>query len=227
MIKNNIYSKCIFIACLGLVSGCLKTRNDVKEAEESKLLQTQVVSMQKANADYVSRVEETLENFRALSGRVEVLENKAEKSEGADSEKQVGNTKAIIELNDRVKLLQESVSKLTEENQALQTEVANLKSKTVKNEVPSGVAGDNHAGIFSTAEDLFKQKKWKEAILQYDEYKKKSPKGKAIPEAIYKTGVCFQELGMKDEAKVFYQEVIAKFQKSEYARKAQIRLKSI
>jgi TolA-binding protein len=64
-------------------------------------------------------------------------------------------------------------------------------------------------------------------MLQYDEYKKKAPKGKSIPEAIYKTGVCFQELGMKDEAKVFYQEITAKFPKSEFAKKAQIRLKSI
>jgi TolA-binding protein len=216
----------IIIGLLTLLTGCLRTRSDVKEVEESKMLQSQVVSMQKANADYVSRVEETLENYRSLSGRIEVLENKLAKTEGADSEKQSGNTKMVGEITEKIKLLQESVSKLEEENQALHNELLALKSRSGRGD-NTNVGTESHAGIFSAAEELFKQKKWKEAILQYDEYKKKNPKGKAIPEAIYKTGVCFQELGMKDEAKVFYQEILAKFPKTEFANKAQIRLKSI
>jgi TolA-binding protein len=226
--KKKMNLTIIAIGFLFIFVGCLKTRTDVKEVEESKLLQSQVSSMQKANADYVSRVEETLENYRALSGRVDELENKLEKSVGTDSEKQTVSTKATIELNEKIKLLQDSISKLQEEHQALQNEFLLLKNKTAKPEVTNNSNNtDSSAAVFSTAEDLFKQKKWKEAILQYDEYKKKSPKGKSIPEAIYKTGVCFQELNMKDEAKVFYQELLSKFPKSEFARKAQTRLKSI
>jgi TolA-binding protein len=211
-----------------LTSGCLKTRNDVKEQEEAKVLQNQVVAMQNANADYVSRVEETLENYRSINGRIEVLEHKASKTEGAVSEKQSDQGKSITELNEKIKLLQDSLSKIEEENQALKNEFAALKSKPGKatdNVAANGA--DPHGETFGMAEDLFKQKKWKEAILQYDEYKKKAPKGKLIPEAIYKTGVCFQELGMKDEAKVFYQELTSKFPKSEFAKKAHIRMKSI
>jgi TolA-binding protein len=226
--KNKLYFKLIFVGFVVLSSGCLKTRNDVKEVEESKLFQSQLVTMQKANADYVGRVEETLENHRALVGRVEVLEHKLEKTEGNDSEKQTTNAKEIAELTEKIKLLQTSIAKLDEENQAMQNDIIALKSKSGKTESAStGTISDNHSEVFSGAEQLFKEKKWKEAILQYDEYKKKSPKGKSIPEAIYKTGVCFQELSMKNEAKVFYQEVISKFPKSDFARKAQIRLKSI
>lgn len=217
----------LVVSTLFFLSACLKTRNDVKEEEETKVLQSQVVAMQKANADYVSRVEETLENYREINGRLEVLEHKTEKSAGAESEKQADQSKAIVEITEKIKLLQESVSKLEEENQALKNEVAGIKVKPGKVSEASASGGEPHADIFGAAEDLFKQKKWKEAILQYDEYKKKAPKGKSIAESIYKTGVCFQELGMKDEAKVFYQELTTKFPKSEFAKKAQIRLKSI
>jgi TolA-binding protein len=45
--------------------------------------------------------------------------------------------------------------------------------------------------------------------------------------ATYKIGVCFQELGMIEEAKAFYDEVIAKYPKSNEAAKATSRLKAM
>jgi TolA-binding protein len=39
--------------------------------------------------------------------------------------------------------------------------------------------------------------------------------------------VAFHELGKKDEAKAFYEEVVKDFPKSNAARKAQFRLKSL
>ncbi|HND86321.1 MAG TPA: tetratricopeptide repeat protein [Pseudobdellovibrionaceae bacterium] len=37
----------------------------------------------------------------------------------------------------------------------------------------------------------------------------------------------FQQMGMKDEAVTFYQDVVAKYPKSEEARKAKVKLKAL
>jgi TolA-binding protein len=63
--------------------------------------------------------------------------------------------------------------------------------------------------------------------LSYERYRSSHPKGKSFAAATLKIGVCFQELGMSDEAQAFYEEVVAKFPKSKEAEKANARLASI
>ena len=43
----------------------------------------------------------------------------------------------------------------------------------------------------------------------------------------YKIGVCFQEMGMKSEAKAFFEEVVEGYPKSRTAEKSKYRLKNI
>ena len=70
-------------------------------------------------------------------------------------------------------------------------------------------------------------KKFKDAILAYQKYRDGNPKGRHYGEATFKMGVCFQEMGLKDEAKVFYEEVISKFPGSKDAKKAAVRAKQL
>ena len=88
-------------------------------------------------------------------------------------------------------------------------------------------SSDNPKTQFQAAEAAFEKKAWKEAILDYEKYRKAFPKGKEFPAATYKIGVSFQELGMADEARAFYEEVIAKFPKGKDAKSAQARLKAL
>ena len=69
-------------------------------------------------------------------------------------------------------------------------------------------------------------KKWKDAIVVFSKYRDQFPKGKKYADATYKIGVCFQELGMKEEAKPFLEEVVAKFPGTSEAKKASFRLKA-
>jgi TolA-binding protein len=80
---------------------------------------------------------------------------------------------------------------------------------------------------YETAQDLFAKKEWKQAILNFQKYRDENPKGAKFADATYKIGVSFQELGMKDEAKTFYEEVLNKFPKSEDAHRAKIRMKGL
>ena len=46
-----------------------------------------------------------------------------------------------------------------------------------------------------------------------------------MPTALYKIGLSFESLGMKDDAKGFYQELIEKHPKSQEAKKAKAKMK--
>jgi TolA-binding protein len=210
-----------------LVTGCLRTREDVKEVEASNAMRDQVTTLQKVHAEGSTRLEELQEQNRTLNGRIEELEHKLGQSvqdQGAGKESVQKTMEESKRTND---LLQESISKMETQLQALQEEIVTLKAKEGGKASKSEDSKDKEKTVMEAGLSNFQDKKWKEAILNFDQYREKNPKGKFAAEATYKTGVCFQELGMNDEAKVFYQEVVAKFPQSDIAKKAQYRLKSL
>ncbi len=213
-----------------LVTGCLQTRTDIKETETTLNFQNQLSVMQKNNADYSSRVEESLENQRHLNGKIDSIENRLIKIENDNGDKTSSDKQQVEVLNQKVELLQEALTKLENDLHGLQSDFNNKKFKSSDENANVGsgnTKSEPYKNIFEDAEQLFKEKNWKEAILKYDEYRNKNSKGKMVSDATYKTGVCFQELGMIEEAKTFYQETMTKFAKSDSARKAQIRLKGL
>jgi TolA-binding protein len=218
--------KYVIALVLGLVlQSCLVTRGQVKENE--KMEQT-MTTLQKSNADVNNRFAEIDEDMRGMNGRIEVLENKV-KTKDQDSEK---DRKSLAdqnaELSRKVALLQESLVKMEGQINQLSADVANARAERAA--APVAKEKDAPAAkktSYDTAEDHFGKKEWKKAILNYEKYRQEYPKGKNFADATYKIGVSFQELKMKDEAQTFYEEVLNKFPKSDEARRAKTRLKSI
>jgi TolA-binding protein len=211
--------------------GCLQTRESLKEEEQSRIMQEQVSVLQKSHADSGSRFEELNADIRSLSGRIEYLEKQI-----SDNEKAKSDSKSEKEaLDKKLEIFQEALGKLETQVQTLSNELGELKSvksqaaqaaQTVKDAVDSTNKNSKNSGI-EAAEVLFKESKWKEAILSYQKYRDTHSKGKFFAEATYKTGVCFQELGMKEDAISFYEEVLAKFPSTDQAKRAKIRLKKL
>jgi TolA-binding protein len=77
---------------------------------------------------------------------------------------------------------------------------------------------------YDAAQEFFVKSEWKKAILSFQKYTDESPKGKNVPDAKYKIGVCFQELGMKEEAMAFFEEVVANYAATEAGKKSKARL---
>ena len=242
----------ILIAGMSVVlSGCLQTRAELRgEQNTNSGLQEQTRSQQVAQqsgpqssassaastgAAVVSkpvpaatRFDEIEEQMRQLSGRVDVVENQlAQLNAAAANDKGSGqNEKKALE--DRLMIYEEAIKKLEAQVQALE------ESRK------SPVANANHAGagagkssaaaaaaaIHADGEAHFKAKKWKDAIVSFSNYRDQYPKGKLYADATYKIGVCFQELGMRDQAKPFLEEVIAKYPGTKEAQKASYRLKA-
>ena len=206
------------------LAGCLKTRDELRpDAGTSRPQQQQTVSQQQAATTPAAvpaprrndsmRMDEIEEQLRVTNGRLETLEQ-------AHNENKNVKQASKEEVEQKFKAYEEELRVLHAKVQAL-TEYQEQKTVAVETKTK------NPKALYERGEELFKEKKWKEAISSYQKYREAQPKGAEHADATYKIGVSFQELNMKDEARTFYEEVIQKAPKSREAKKAAIRLKSL
>lgn len=218
------YNMILAVLVSALLSGCLLTRTQVEEAEKDRKMSEQVQNMQRDRADQADQMNDLNEQLRQLSGRLEILENDLRVSNAAKKELEEKSTSQLAEKDQKLTILQDAIGKQEEQIKALQAEIsARGSDKDGKAEEKN----DKKQNSYQVGEAHFKKQEWKEAILNYQKYNDKFPKGKNVADATYKMGVCFQELGMQEEAKTFYEEVIAKFPGTETAKSAKYRLKKL
>ncbi|MCD6353358.1 MAG: tol-pal system protein YbgF [Proteobacteria bacterium] len=88
------------------------------------------------------------------------------------------------------------------------------------NQFPDTEYSDN--AQFWVAECYYKEGKYEEAILAYEEVVQKYPQGNKLPDALLKQGLCFQAMGDTISFRILLQRVIETYPKSpqaEIARK--------
>ena len=211
--------------------GCLQTRSDVKTGEQRQVLQQQVGTLQKSNADTFSRISDLEEQMRFLNGRTEVVENKLASNASEIDQLRRGSNEANQAQNQKLQIYQEALNKMEQNINQLQADLGGLRAQQMavqtKEAVKKESTKSSSQNSYDLGEEHFSKKEYKTAILEFEKYREKSPKGKYFGSATYKIGVSFQNLGMKDDAKGFYDEVISKYPKSEEARKAKARLQKI
>lgn len=184
------------------------------------------------------------ELIRALNGRVEVLENQVQAiSKEREEEKKQFEQKLTL-LQEALMKLEKDIHPPAEEKKAdvvgpvmeSSDDIAK-KEKTAKNDKngkseksdknekdKSDKKTDKKLNSLEAGEDYFAKQDWKKAILSFHQYTDESPKGKHVPEAKYKIGLCFQQLGMKEEAMAYFEEVAANYGSTEAGKKSKSRL---
>lgn len=208
-----------------LLSACsLMTRDDIKKEDENKQLRDQVSSIEKSKADNEAHYNDLENDLRAMSGRVDTLDHN-EQMDAKNQDKVLDDLKKVIDAqNDKIKMLEQHIdateTRLTAAIQAMAT--APAPQPEPKSEAKEGKSKDG--GLYGEAENLFNQKDFKHAIIKYQAYRDKNPKGSKLAEATYKIAVCFSELGQKKDAKDFYQETIDSYPGTSAAKKAKLRL---
>jgi len=215
--------------------GCLKTRAQLRGEDADNTPQKQVILAQRGQKQVQPQAQpayqdDMFEQLRQLNGRIDVVENSvvqlnaahAGEKDGVSKEKQAIDLK-FVAYEDALKKLEAQVAALSEEVQKMKLAMDEPK----KPEKPAKAESKNPSKAFDDGEALFKDKKFKEAILAYQKYRDGNPKGKHYAEATHKMGVCFQEVGLKDEAKVFFEEVTSKFPGTPASKKAAARLKQL
>ena len=220
----------IFLSVAGILAcvGCLQTREDLKGSEESRESQPRYnvpPSIAAAPAHPIAgdpdRNQELLEQVRNLNGRIEVLENELQTMRAAKAAESTASLQKEQELENKVALLTETVGKL--ENQMGQMSSSPQGAAAPEPEETASA----RKGPLAQAEEDYKNKNWKSAIVNFQKYRATKGNGKSYAAATYKMAVCFQELGMKQEAKSFFEEVVAKYPGTDDAKKAQFRLKQL
>jgi TolA-binding protein len=226
-----IYGLTFAIVSTFFFAGCLQTRSDVKTGEQRQVLQQQVGSLQKNNADTANHISDLEEQIRYLNGRVEVLENKLASSQNENDQLKKQASDLNQNQSQKMAIFQDALTKMEQNVTALQADVGGLHAQALaeqtRKDTEVEVKKKSDKSPFETGEAYFEKKEYRSAILEYEKYRNKFPKGKNFATATYKMGVSFQELGMKDEAKTFFDEVVTKHPKSEEAKKAKSRLQKL
>ena len=129
--RNQARNFAIFWAmALALNCSCsMMTRNDVKEQEQKKNVQDQVVNLQKNTADQNSRFSEINSDLRETNGRIEVLENKLNQLNTHLKDKQGSELQKSQDNDKRLAALQDELAKLEAQIAALNQEIQNLKAQ--------------------------------------------------------------------------------------------------
>jgi len=167
--------------------------------------------LQKAKADQEAYQQSYEERLRSLNGRVEALEHQ---NQLLNQEEDQLNKKLQLQ-QDRFKELEQAILQLEQR----------LTAKATEESKPEKTASGKKKNYFDDAEEFYVQKEWKKAIASYQKYRDQSPDGKEFVQATLKIGICFQELGLSKEARVFFDEVIEKSPKSKWAKIAASRIK--
>ena len=218
-------------ALLAGLTGCLETRSGQKEVEEKQVLRKQVSTLQQSSADISTRFNEIEDDLRKTNGRTETLDSRvtqikdrAEKNDFALDAKLKEHEAKFSAFREELTKMQAEINEVKASNQALQSA---LQTGASAGAAAAPAAGGANKDSFERGEAKFEAKAYRDAIFAYEEYRKANPKGKHFVTATYKIGVSFQEMGMNDDAKLFYEETIAKSPKAKEADRARTRLKGL
>ena len=80
---------------------------------------------------------------------------------------------------------------------------------------------------FLIGETYFAEGNFQQAAAEYNTVRKKHGRSSYVPKALYKLGMCFEKLNLKDDAKLFYTTVVQKYRKYSVAKQAAARLKKL
>lgn len=221
---QNILGLVLFASMAITTSGCLVTRSEMSSQEQTKINNQKMAENQKEQAEQKPDPEEVM---RQLIGRIEVLE--AQMNQFKAEKAQAALTPATPSVDAQTfQTMQEAMIKLEDKMQKIEAEKqAATAAAAAKANAEEELKNQSKFSPFQVAEVHFKNKEWKKAILSYQKYSEDNPKGKLVAESKYKIGVSFQELGLKDEAIAFYEEVVAQFPATEIGKKAKFRLTQI
>ncbi len=233
--RKSVFVQTLFLmSCVFLLNQCVVTRSELSQspnpatrynvpktynAPKPAAANSQTRTNQEV-AVLETQIKSYEEQFRTMLGRIEELETKASTTGKADADRVKDLEQAMSEML----VQQEMLKKELKEGQEAQAQLTALKAKEAKEAQEASAAP---SGSLELADKLFTEGKWDRAATEFQEFRKKNPKSPEISIVTYKIGVCFQELGLKSEAKTFFNNVIQSYPKSKASKFAKFRLDNL
>jgi TolA-binding protein len=239
---NQIIILFLISMALGL-SACLKTRSQLREDSDdpsSRPIPVQPVQDVQVQGRYV--LDELKSEVTQMEGRLQDLEREQKDLTHA---KNAAVKEDLGKLDTRVSHLEKELANLTVKLDSLQEQLLlkdpdELLSKakdfykkdnfqaaadTLGVYLKSSKARKAEEAYFLRGESFYKLKEYNKAVVEYSKLPEKFPHSVRSPEALYKIGLSFDALDLREDAKGFYQEIIEKYPKSPEAKKAKKKIK--
>lgn len=226
-----------------LFSGCLVTRTQLKQDGSDQVAQpAHPAKIQEVQPQGQYVIDEIKSEMTRLTGRIEDLErSQKEAPSGGSEEHQKALEKRIQELEQSQIAILEALKKLQDSGTSATVDPMDqfekgLASFEAKNFDAAVEAFSNYLkspkakgaverATYLRGEAYYQLKQYKKAIVDYSKVTERFTKSKFLPSSLYKIGLSFEALGMKEDAKSFYQELVDKHPNSQEARLVRAKLK--
>lgn len=234
------------------LSGCLKTRAQLRDEPEDmgtneQYAQPVPVHVQDAQpGSYL--LDEVKTEITRLNGRIEDLERAQASASSGNGQ---ASDEKIKQLETRIAELEQAQITVLETLKKMQASAATLSQaqapdaesfldqgkaqmaakdleaaiESFSKYLASSKAKKIQEATFLRAESYYGLKQYKKAIVDYSKFPEKFPQSRRLPESLYKIGLSFEGLGMKEDARAFFQDLVDRFPKSDEAKKAKSKLK--
>ena len=239
-----LISRIFFLCLLVLFAGC-QTKRDVRQEQELAKLKRELRNFRGQGADVDVNLEETKMELSRLANQ---LEERAQFQ--AMQFDKIQTDLAVI--NTRLQALEQnavtggntpqapsqpvtdsppdSPEKKTSYSQARKYFEAG-KYRSAIAEIKSVISrlkpGQDRSSRFLLAESYYRLKDYRSAALEFAKFKKDYPRDSGVPKAIYLQANAFRLLKKNTEAKLFYEELIERFPRTSYAKRARGELKRL
>jgi TolA-binding protein len=222
-----------------------------QEAQRGQISQLQEevgdlnIAARRNDADFGVQLEEFLQKMASFEGRLESLDSRTSALESSLSKAQAEIDLKLEDLADNQENKASSAAAkkqdrlLSSPKEAL-AEVERLLSRggsvearkllrelVLRKEGDAGYQRWAPKAQYLLGETYFAQKNYRQAAAEYNKVRKEHPRASVMPDALLKLGMCFERLGLKDDAKLFYETVTKSFSKSGAADTARTRLKAL
>lgn len=233
----------VAVVVMALSTSCLKTRSQLKDDDRSDSIQAGAPTRVDDAKTQQYAMEEIKSELTRITGRLEDMERERKEDE-ANSQK-VGR-EDLKKLEERVSEFEKAQAQIITELKRLDTGLSqvdqvdlfekgkkqykagdlqeSLKTLSHYLRAPNGKHADE--AHFLKGEIYYELQDCRKAITEYTPFQEKFKSSKLAPKAIYRIGLCFETLGMKNDAKLFFQELIDHHPKSPEAKSAQKKLSS-
>lgn len=215
-----------------------KLRSETKEGIEKNLkdLQDDMQFVQKGVADTQVAIEGIKVDMQVSAGRLDDLALSVKKPADDLSLLKEDTDRRITSIEGRIGKLEKSPEAAPENPEALyqkgldafnrgDTQKAReLLTRFIELNPSHGMTANARYWL---GETYFSEKKYDQAILEFQEVIKNFPGKDKVPAAMLKQGMAFKELGDKKSARYVYQKLVEDFPGSEEAKLAKVKLKDL
>lgn len=208
-------------------------RNDADIGVQIEEMFQETARMKGRVETFTERISDIEATLAQVSGELDVrFQGLAEQRKIDEAQSEEEKKRAIEEAKRRERLLGQP-KELFEEVEKL---IAGGKAKDARDlarEFSLRAEGDRRLkrsmdeAQFWIAETYLAEANFQQAAAEFNKVRKSYPRSKMVPEALFKLGVCFENLKLPEDAKLFYTTVVKKHRRSPAAKKARKRLKGL